>query len=389
MTTPQSTQWRGIWLSFLTGLIAAIAITKASPALIAMKHELQLNVVQIGWIMSSVAIGTVLLGVYTGSLARQHGPKKVLQIALLIIIISATATMFAPSANWLITGRIIEGIAVILISVSAPVLIAHLSKPSDMGLTMGVWALWMPLGSVLVFLASPFILQYLDWRWLWGVTAILALPMLLLSTRIPELMIKITDPKSMPIRQSVIPGASILALIFICFTANFFSLITYLPSYLVEVKSSSLNDAILITSILPLFIIPGNLAGGFLIHRHITPPQIMIYPALILILIMVLLLNIQASSSISLGLLAMYAFFLGMIPTAIFAQAPRMASNPADIGRVIGIVVTGQGVGVLIGPTIAGYLIGESQQWSNFFPLLVFLPLLLVLLVFPLKKFQF
>ncbi|HIL94103.1 MAG TPA: hypothetical protein EYG47_04650 [Cycloclasticus sp.] len=64
MTYPSTTQWKGIWLVFLTSVATAITATKASPALLAMKQELALSIVQIGWIMSSVAIATVLLGVF-------------------------------------------------------------------------------------------------------------------------------------------------------------------------------------------------------------------------------------------------------------------------------------------------------------------------------------
>ncbi|PCI22618.1 MAG: MFS transporter [Piscirickettsiaceae bacterium] len=388
MKPPSTTQWTGIWLSFLTGVVAAIAVTKASPALLAMKQELQLTVVHIGWIMSSVAVATVLLGVFAGSLSRRVGPKKVLQVALALIFIASSFGLVIESSSQLLASRIIEGIGIIFISVSAPTLISHLSKPSDMGLSMGVWALWMPVGSVLVFLLSPAILAYSSWHWLWASSAIVALPLILLSNKIPTLTLQTATQKNQQPTTFIKTGSITLALIFMSFTGIFFSFITFLPAYLVSHYGLSSSDAIFITSILPMCIIPGNLISGYLIHRGFSPSQLMATPAALLTIIISLLFHLDYTSGFGLLLLGIFGVFLGMIPTAIFAQAPRMAAKPIDIGRVMGIIITGQGLGILLSPPLAGYLIGEQQQWGNLHPLLVTFALLIILLIRPLKKYQ-
>lgn len=387
MKTATSTHWLGIWLSFLTGVVAAIAVTKASPALLAMRDTLQLSIVQVGWIMSSVAVGTVLLGVFAGALSRQYGPKKVLKLALILIFCSSSFGLLIDSANQLLASRIIEGIGIIFISVSAPTLISHLSKPSDMGLSMGVWALWMPVGSVLIFLLSPLILEQFNWQWLWASPAIAALPLLFLLRLIPALD-QVTTTQHNDTLPFAHTGAIILAVVFICFTGIFFSFITYLPAYLVSTYQLSNSNAVLITTILPAFIIPGNLISGFLIHKGLSPAQMIAYPAVAIAIIISLLFNIQYSTSTGLILLTCFGLFLGMIPTGIFAQAPRITNKPVEIGRVMGIIVTGQGIGILLAPPLAGYLIGEQQQWGNLYHLLMTLPILLVLLTKYFKRYE-
>jgi MFS family permease len=123
MNALKKTLWGGIWLSFLTGIAAAITVTKASPALLEIQKELSLSVIQVGWVMSSAALATVLLGTFVGSLSHKYGPKKVLQIALGLIVVSASFSLFINSANELIFSRIVEGVAVILVSVAGPTLI--------------------------------------------------------------------------------------------------------------------------------------------------------------------------------------------------------------------------------------------------------------------------
>ncbi|MBV1912389.1 MAG: MFS transporter [Cycloclasticus sp.] len=388
MNALKKTLWGGIWLSFLTGIAAAITVTKASPALLEIQKELSLSVIQVGWVMSSAALATVLLGTFVGSLSHKYGPKKVLQIALGLIVVSASFSLFINSANELIFSRIVEGVAVILVSVAGPTLISHLSKPSDIGLTMGVWALWMPVGSVLIFLMSPLILEQFGWRWLWSASAFIALPLLILYIRLVDPTRAVVNTINKKLSRPVVYRAILMGLIFTCFTGSFFSMVTYLPSYLIGTYQVSSSTALLITTLLPACIIPGNLLSGFLIHRGVPWFRMMSYPAAALGTIITLLLHANYSAELGLILLALMGLFLGMIPTAIFAQSPRLADNPIDTGRVIGIVITGQGPGILLGPPLAGFLIGEQHNWQNLYPLYLLLTISIIVLAQGLKTLQ-
>ena len=148
------------------------------------------------------------------------------------------------------------------------------------------------------------------------------------------------------------------------------------------------SKAVFITAIIPLFIIPGNLLGGFFIHRGIRPKQILFFASLSLSLLMALLFNTEYNPITGLALLASYSCLLGMIPTAIFAQAPLMASSPSKIPSVIGIIITGQAVGILAGPPFAGFLVGDNQLWANLAPMLIVAPLIVMVLTRPLGKLQ-
>ena len=311
-----------------------------------------------------------------------------LQIALSLIIITAGFSIIINSANELIFSRIIEGIAVIFVSVAAPTLISHLSKPSDMGLTMGVWALWMPAGSVLTFLLAPVILEFFNWRWLWGTASFLALPLLILSIKLVDPTRTASDTVHKKLSRSVVYKAIIMGLIFTCFTGTFFSMLTYLPTSLIETYQVSLSNALFITTILPAFIIPGNLVSGFLIHRGIPWFKMLTFPAVALTIVITLLLHTSYPDQLGLILLALLGFFLGMIPTAIFAQSPRLADKPIDTGRVIGIVITGQGPGILFGPPLAGFLIGNHHHWHNPYPFYILLTIIIILFTQRLKTHQ-
>jgi len=384
----KSTHWLGIYLTFIIGIVASIAMTKASPALLVIKTELSLTAVQVGWIMSAVSIATVLFGTTAGRLSLQFGSKRILQIALSLLFVSASLGFLVESSTMLIAIRIIEGIAIILISVCAPTLIAQLSKPSDTGLTMSLWSIWIPVGGTIVFLAAPTILELYGWRWLWACSAFLALPLLLLLRFIPELAPKTIAVSEQQNTSKLILGSIILSTVFVCFACILFSLLTFLPSFLMNTQQLSNDSALWVTALLPLCAIPGCLLSGVIIHKGAKPTNMMIYAACLVILILSLIFNTDYSDSFGLVLLGSLGATIGIIPTAIFAQAPRMPAHAKSMGLVLGIVVTGQGIGILFGTPFVGYLIGEQFNWQAVYIFYLLVAALILILAKPLDKLQ-
>ena len=63
-------------------------------------------------------------------------------------------------------------------------------------------------------------------------------------------------------------------------------------------------------------------------------------------------------------LLPLYGFLLGIIPTGIFTQAPLLAPTPAATGPILGLALSGQGLGLLVGPPLAGLLLERTGSWA-------------------------
>jgi len=98
--------------------------------------------------------------------------------------------------------------------------------------------------------------------------------------------------------------------------------------------------------------------------------------------------NFQYTDGMGLLLLAFLGITIGMIPTAVFAQAPRMPANPKNIGLVLGIVVTGQGVGILLGTPFVGLLMGEAFDWQSVYFFYLAMSGAILLLAKPLDRLQ-
>lgn len=386
-----STNWLGVWACFCAGLAAAMTMNKASPAALLIANDLQLSLFQMGWVVSVVAVATVLLGVVSGHLVRRYGALSVLIFGLVILLFSPLLGFFASQPSHLLLGRSFEGLGVIFIMVAAPASIIQLTIPKDIGLSMGIWALWMPCGGSLIFLIAPWVLNMGGWRMLWlSTTVATALILPLLTYLIHSLPGKPASAFLSGIKPDALnnkktergfklliklPETIWLAVIFACFTSVFFGIITYLPTYLHTERAFSMEKASLLTALLPVVLIAGNLVCGALIHRGFNPLRIIGATAILMSLSLAITV-LSGEGVQAIILLTIFGFVTGIIPTALFAQAPQFALAPAAAGMVIGVMVTGQGLGILLMPPVIAYLVGSEYQWMNAIPLLLVLPLL-------------
>lgn len=363
MRSPTQTHWRGVGVAFLAGVAAATALAKASPAALDLRSALHLTLAQIGWVMSAGTIAIFALGVVSGQLSHWRGARRLLRDGLLVLLVAGSLGALASATGWLLAGRGLEGLGVVLITVAAPTLIASLTRRQDIGLAMGVWALWMPVGSMLMLALAPMLLGAFGWRGLWAVSALAALAVLALLPGLPG---DVGAPSGGRLDLSVLRGAGPwwLALAFFCFSCQFFSVFTFLPTHLMSTLGLSTRAATLASALVPAAIIPGNLLGGVLVHRGWRPSTLLVLPALPLLIVLPTLLLILHTPPWTYALLALYGFLLGIIPTGIFTQAPLLAPVPAATGPILGLALSGQGLGILVGPPLAGSLLERTGGWT-------------------------
>lgn len=358
MSAP-ATDWRGIGVAFSAGVVAATALAKVSPAAPALRADLDLSLAAIGWVMALGTLATALLGVTSGTLSARYGPRVLLGTGTLVLIVAGVAGALAPGPGWLLGGRAFEGLGVILVTVAAPAFIAACTRPADMGMAMGVWALWMPVGSLLMLLVAPAALGLGGWRTLWALSALAALVVLpALSQRRGA-----AAAPAPPLPAGAVlgrPGPWLLALVFACFSFQFFSVFTFLPVLLAERPGFDAASAALATALVPAAIVPGNLLGGWLCQRGVAPWLVMAVPAGVLIVLAPALLGLAGGPYATALLLAAYGLVLGVIPTGIFVQAPRLAPVSGGPPRVLGLAMSGQGTGILLGPPLAGAVLERA-----------------------------
>jgi len=361
--SPNPTDWRTITIIFIAGVAAAIMLAKGSAAAPAVRQELHLELAQIGWLMSISNLATLLFGTVAGQLSARFGLPSMVKAGLMVMTLAALGSLLADSLPTMLTGRAVEGLGVVLFTVAAPSWIASLARDEDRAMAMGVWALWMPVGSVIIMLLSPILITYGGWRALWLLSAA--------ATALAWLLI----PRPKPFEQQNSRGAYditalrrlapwLLAIAFACFSFQFFSVFTFLPLYFTGQLGVTESAAATLVAIIPLMIIPGNLFGGLLAKHGVPPWQLIMVPALTMLLLTQALFNLGDTGATTYAALAGYGFFLGIIPTAIFIQAPKLAKTASAAAPIIGLGMSGQGLGILLGPPLTGWIAEGGSQWQ-------------------------
>lgn len=107
------------------------------------------------WLMSIFTFVGIVLALPTGALAKKIGPKNVLVIAAVVMVIGSLIGAFSTDGTMLIVSRGIEGVAFIFVTICGPLCVQKYVAPDKIGSATGIWALWVCLGSVVGGTLTP------------------------------------------------------------------------------------------------------------------------------------------------------------------------------------------------------------------------------------------
>jgi sugar porter (SP) family MFS transporter len=149
----------GLLFGFDTGVI--------SGALLYIRDEWTLTTGQQEWLTSSVLLGAMFGAAFSGSLTDRLGRKMIIIIAAVIFSLGAVGTSRAPNIEWLITGRIIIGIAVGITSYVVPLYISEISPTRVRGALVSLNQLLITVGILASYLIDiAFANTENGWRWM-------------------------------------------------------------------------------------------------------------------------------------------------------------------------------------------------------------------------------
>lgn len=149
------------WVILATAAVTNLGVQYISPLLPAMRSDLHLTTVQVGWIVGGYSLPSLLLTLPLGVAADLWGSKKVLIGSLLLFGVSGLGTLTAVSFEQLLVWRGLQGIAF------APFATLTISMTADT-LPLELQAAAQGYRTV-VASASEFVLPLLaGWSILWG-----------------------------------------------------------------------------------------------------------------------------------------------------------------------------------------------------------------------------
>lgn len=366
----QKTSWAAVGIAIFSGMVAAAAIGKVPPALPAVRDQLGLTMIEAGWVMSTFATLGGCCALFFGGASARVGELRLALLGLAMMVLGALLGALAQSYTLLLVSRVLEGSGFIAVVVTLPSLITRSTAPRDYRLALGLWSIYLPFGSSIAMLTAPFMLPALGWRGLWLVLAGAALACATLLYRMRQRFVAPANAAMRPASGVILetlrsPGAWCLTAAFFTYTLQWFTLMVWLPSFLVEHRGLSVSLAGALTAAVVAANVPGNILGGWLVHRDIRRGTLICGTSLFMLACAFGIFDERLPDALRYGLCLLFTAVGGILPAAAFSGLTAHAPSPRHIGAVNGLLVQGSNLGQFIGPpAIAAVVTAGGGDWG-------------------------
>lgn len=360
--------WVILAVAYVASVAAPLNQFKVPPVLPVLMESFHLNLGGAGWLMSVFAITGFLLALPAGLILQRLGLKGTALIAMGCLVAGSVLGAVSSTAGWMLAGRVVEGTGMGLIAVVAPAAIALWFPRERQALPMGIWATWVPLGSVLMLVLAPALSAASGWQSVWWFGAgfaLLAFVLVLFWMRPPSRPASgatAGDPapaEAVDLRKAL-SNRSIWLLggMFGCFNWVLISMSTYLPTFLSEARGYTMAGASFTASLTMITVLVSAPLAGVLSDRIGSRKALFTWPFLAVAVMMAFPFTVTGTL-IPTWMLLM-GIVAGLIPTATFAAAPEIMGRPELAGMGMAVVAFGQNLGMFIGPAVFGALAQSS-----------------------------
>lgn len=375
MAMQRETHWPAIFAATFCGVAAAMNIGKLPIALPQLRAEFGLSLAAAGWLASMFNTMAFTTGVFVGIINGRLGAGRFCAVGLSLLIVGIALGMASTGAAMLLVSRVIEGAGFLAVGVSAPALASAASSPRDRRMALSVWSTYMPLGIGSIMLLAPFVLSTHGWRGLWALSLamVIAAALAVHANRAHYARARHGGGWRLRSIGEALrrPVPWLLAFSFSCYTVPFFAIIVWLPTFLTEQRGLPLATTAILTAVVILANMLGNILGGVLVQRHYRLGTLLIVFNVVML---------ACSLGIFTDLLPDLARYLlcialtllgGVIPACILSSSSILAKGPEQVGTLQGLYVQGSNLGQFFGPPIVASLVSAAGHWNAALPFII------------------
>ena len=159
-------------ISALGGMLFGYDIGVISGAILFIKKAFSLSAGMEEIVVSSVLLGSLAGAAAGGVLADRLGRRKLLIVTAIVFGLGAIGAALAPGTAWLITARIIAGIAIGIASFVAPLYISEIAPVAIRGKLVSINQVALTSGIVISYLIDYAFAGSQAWRWMFSMAVI-------------------------------------------------------------------------------------------------------------------------------------------------------------------------------------------------------------------------
>ena len=367
----RETDWHAVLAAAFCGVAVAMNVGKVPIAMEQLRNEFGLSLVAAGWISSMVNMIGVSTALLFGLFGDRVGAFRMCFAGLAVSVLGGLGALLADNETMLLASRFIEGAGMVAVAVSAPALLSTASNPHDRRFALGIWSSYLPAGVGLAMLLAPLVVPLGGWRGLWLFT----LGMLLLAAgavhrsrpayRIPA------PAGPQPHLVAAARGALsqvepwLLATAMTSWTLQHYALIIWLPTFLKEQRDLSSVAVALLSCLMVLVNVPGNLLGGSLLQRHFRRGNLIVFANIITGLCSLGIFLNALPDLARYGLCLLLSFSGGLVPASVLSSSASYARTPKQIGTLQGLYMQFGNIGPFVGPPLIAVLVAASGNWQD------------------------
>jgi len=370
---PPTTPWPLVLLLVGAGVVSAFQVGKAPPMLVSIRSDLGMSLFLAGWVLSIFNVIGFLLGSVTGAASDAFGHRRLLLLGLSLQAVGSLAGSFAPGAFFLLATRAMEGMGFLIAVVTAPAMVAQVTRPGDIRMALSVWSCFLPAGASTIMFFVPLVNVSLGWRGLWLVnSAILAAYAFWVMKGTAHLSGQAAGSRR---RQGQVwrdlrltatsAGPVLLAAIFTTYALQWLAVMGFLPTLLADEYGISPGRASVFTAIMVAMNVPGNLMGGWLLHRGFRRWKLIASASLVMGVCSLAIYSPTLPFAARYAACLLFSLVGGLLPASVLGGAPMYAPNPNLVATTNGLLMQGGQLGQVIGPPVLALMVSMGGGWKS------------------------
>jgi predicted MFS family arabinose efflux permease len=220
-------------------------------------------------------------------------------------------------------------------------------------------------------LLAPAVLPVGGWRGMWvlSLAALLTALVAVLRSRPAYRLPPPTEAEPHPFvaAKAVLAQRKpwLLAFAMSTWTVQHFALIIWMPTFLQEQRALSPLAVSLLSCLMVLVNVPGNLLGGSLLQRKFRRGSLIAFASLVTGLCSAGIFLDLLPDPMRYGLCLLLSFTGGVIPASVLSASAQLAPTPKQIGTLQGLFNQFGNFGTFIGPPLIAMLVAASGLWRD------------------------
>lgn len=373
------------WVVAIIAIIASVLISVNSNKLPATSSlvipALGIDTTSMSFLMSLNGYVGFVLAFVAASIIMKFGSRKTALMVLVCALIGAVVSAAAPTYELLVVGRLIEGVGYACIGTVIPVLISEWFPPNKRGVPMGVFSVWVPLGSMFIMGTSGFFFDAADpatyRNVFWFVAVLLAVVVVawMLAVRDPEVSYLEEGSEPAAEKPKVSEGFKSLScwiamIAFAAFSLGTACVMNFETLYMVQTMGMDQATANGTLNIANVCVVIGGIVIGFVMNKVTSNTgRLAILTVGAAVQAVGFALAYTVSGALLTPWLVMFGLANGVVPAIFFTMVAEIAPRPQLASVSSTLMSLGQCVGGILFAFVGAIV--SSAGWAACTSLLV------------------